>query len=254
MARYINRVKKIVTQESILIPKQYGIRIVETPELNPAYISQRDTIWTEKVEAGRKVGKEFFNGVLYRLMGVENESSPEPVLKLGHMTYADRIMKSNLSVDEIERLYGKDHVMVHCCVDAILTTTDGKVVYGVKKRSVDLKEGKLGFVSGNMNADEVKVNAFEDIFTMVMKEIGEETSIVPDRKKLSFAMLGVSNGWASFYFLYKLGIHSRDIGDIYKDDEFQSFEAMFPVDILRESRVATSDFNYSKGFLLELDI
>lgn len=232
----------------------FKIKIVGTPPLSKEYEEERNRIWISKVEEGRKVGKPFFNGELYRYMGVDNESSPEPVLRLGLMTYADRLMKTVVPIDEIESRYGSDHVMIHSCVDAIPVTTDGKIVYGVKKRSVDLVEGKVGYVSGNMNADEVRVRTFEDVYSMMMKELEEETSIHPDRKSMRFAKLGVTESWMSCYFIYELGFSSSELHRLEKDDEFDHFVAGTPEEIVNMNVPATSDFNYSKRFIQDLGL
>lgn len=223
------------------------IEIVEAPQLSSEYIVLREKIWEEKVQEWEKAGKEIFNGTLYRFMG-----TTEDTIKLSHMTYADRLVRTMLSQEEISRRFGKDHVMRNCCVDAILITTDGKIVVGIKKNSVDLVQGKLGYIGGNMNADEVEVNSFENICTMMMKEIEEESNIIPERECLSFAQLGVTDTWASFYFVYRLNVSSKNVNDIYKDDEFSQFVAMTPDEIVCADRLATEDLNLSKEWIKEV--
>ena len=57
--------------------------------------------------------------------------------------------------------------MQHCIVNAILLTSDKKIVVGVKKTSINLLQGILAYVGGNLSPDEVEVNNFEDIYTMI---------------------------------------------------------------------------------------
>lgn len=229
---------------------EYQIKVVETPPLSEEYIKFRDELYQKKLEEFQEAGKPLFNGDLYRFMGVEDSN-----VLLGHMQYADRLVRSELSVEEIERRFGKDYVMKNACVDAIMVTTDRKIVVGVKTRSVDLKQGKLGFVGGNMNADEVKVSSFEDIYTMMSKEIEEETTVVTNREKMSFLRVGVVDTWASFYFLYRLDISSKDVGTIFKDSkdkEFAELITMTSEEIKNTDRVGIGDFNLTKEWIEEV--
>lgn len=230
--------------------QEYQIKVVETPPLSEEYIKFRDELYQKKLEEFKEAGKPLFNGDLYRFLGIEDGN-----VFLGHMQYADRLVRSELSVEEIERRFGKDYVMKNACVDAIMVTTDGKIVVGVKTRSVDLKQGKLGFIGGNMNADEVQVNSFEDIYTMMSKEIEEETKVVPNREKMSFLRVGVADTWASFYFLYRLDILSEDVGTIYKDSkdkEFAELITMTPEEIKNTNRAGIGDFNLTKEWIEEV--
>ncbi len=229
----------------------YEIQIVETPPLSQEYINLREDIWQTKTSEWKEAGKELFNGKLYRYMGIE-EDNDFATIKLGLMSYSDRLVRTVLSKDEIVERFGTDYVMKNSCVDVIILTTDGKVAVGVKKNSVDLKQGKLGYIGGNMNADEVVVNSMEDIYTMMMKEIAEESSIIPERERLSFAKLGVSDMWVSFYFIYKLGLSSEEVNKIYKEGEFTEFIAMTPDEIVKTERPAISDMNFSKQWIKEV--
>lgn len=227
----------------------YEIQIVETPPLSEEYTNLREDIWKTKTSEWKEAGKELFNGALYRYMGTDDDSS---TVKLGLMSYSDRLVRTVLSKEKIIERFGTDYVMKNSCVDAIILTTDGKVVVGVKKNSVDLKQGKLGYIGGNMNADEVEVSSMEDIYKMMMKEIGEESGIIPERDRLSFAKLGVSDMWASFYFIYKLGLSSEEVNKIYKEGEFTEFITMTPDEIANTERPSISDMNLSKEWIKEV--
>lgn len=228
------------------IDTKYNIEIVDTPPVSQEYKALREKIWEEIVDKGKEAGKEFFNGQVYRLMGFDEESN---TIQLGLMQYADRMLKTKISQEEIINRFGKDYIMQHCVVDGILVTSDKKVVMGVKRNSVDLKEGKLAYIGGNMSADEVKVNSFEDMYTMMTKEIEEETSITPVRDRLSFARLVANGDFADFYFIYQLGIPSEDIGSIFKEGEFVRLEAMTPKEIVNTNKTCIKDVNQSKEWI-----
>ena len=231
------------------LDSEYNIEIVDTPKVSEEYVALREEIWGQVVEEGAKVGKEFYNGQIYRLMDYNEETK---TIQLGIMQYADRVLKSKISQEEITSRFGRDHVMQHCVVNAILQTSDKKLVVGVKKNSVDLQQGKLAYIGGNLNADEVKVSSFEDISTMMMKEIGEETDVIPQREKLSFAKLVANGNFASFYFLYQLGIPSGEITTIFKEGEFVGLETMTPEEIISTERIGIGDFNQSKSWINSL--
>jgi hypothetical protein len=224
-----------------------NIEIVETPPISKEYLQYRTQIWDETKRKWSEAGKEIFNGTLYRFMSEEGNT-----IRLGLMTYADRLVRSKISIKEIGERFGEEHIMKNCCVDLIPITTDGKVVVGVKKNSVDLKQGKLGYIGGNMNADEVAVTKFDDIKTMMITEIVEESNLIPERNKLFFSRLGVTDGWASFYFTYNLGIHSANIGSIFKGGEFNQFIAMTPGEIKNTEKRGIGDFNLSKDWIDEV--
>jgi len=231
------------------LDSDFSIEIVDTPEVSEEYKKLRDDIWEQTVEEGRQNGKEFFNGEIYRLVNFDEEGI---IIQLGIMQYSDRLLKTKISQEEIAKRFGKDHVMQHCVVNCLLLTSDKKLVVGVKRNSVDLKPGKLAYIGGNLNSDEVKVNSFEDIYTMMMKEIEEETNIVPERKQLSFAKLQANGNFASFYFLYQLGISSEEIDTIFKEGEFVKLETMTPGEIVTTDRVGITDFNQSKEWIESL--
>jgi hypothetical protein len=226
---------------------QINIQIVETPPISEEYQQYREQIWDETQRKWSKAGKDLFNGTLYRFMGKDGNT-----IRLGLMTYADRLVRSKISIQEIRRRFGVEHIMKNCCVDLIPITTDRKVVVGVKKNSVDLKRGKLGYIGGNMNTEEVSVSKFEDIYTMMIEEIKEESNIVPQRDRLSFSRLGITDAWASFYFTYNLEIHSASIGSIFKEGEFTEFVAMTPEEIKNTEKRGIGDFNLSKDWIDEV--
>jgi hypothetical protein len=231
-----------------LVP-EFNIEIVETPQVSEEYRVLREEIWQQTVEEGKQVGKEFYNGEIYRLINFDEESR---IIQFGTMQYADRLLKTKISQEEIVQRFGKDHVMQHCVVNAILVTSDKKLVVGVKKNSVDLKQGKLGYIGGNLNADEVKVNSFEDIYTMMLREIEEETNIDSQRERISFRKLVANGNFASFYFIYQLGISSEEIDTIYREGEFIKLETMTPNEIVSTDRVGITDFNQSKEWIESL--
>lgn len=226
---------------------QLRIEIVETPPLSAEYIEFRDVVWKEKVQEWSDAGKEIFNGTLYRYMGRDGNT-----IKLGLMTYADRLVRTKISVTEIEKRFGKDHVMQNCCVDLLPITTDGKIVVGIKKNSVDLHTDKLAYIGGNMNKEEVRVRDFEDVYSMMMVEISEESNIPLEREKLSFIKLGLADGWASFYFVYRLDIPSERIEELFKDGEFVRLVAMSREEIKKTDYPAVGDLNLSKDWIDEV--
>ena len=231
------------------LDSEFSIEIVNTPEVSQEYESFREEIWEQTVKEGKQVGKEFFNGEIYRLMNFDEESR---TIQLGIMQYADRLLKTKISQEEIAKRFGRDHVMQHCVANGILLTSDKKLVVGIKKNSVDLKPGKLAYIGGNLNADEVEIHTFEDIYTMMMREIGEETKINPQRERLSFARLVTNGNFASFYFLYQLDISSEEIDSIHREGEFTRLETMTPEEIEKTDRVAITDFNQSKEWVESL--
>ena len=235
--------------ETETLKTELNIDIVQTPPVSKEYEAFRDRIWTEAVEEGKSVGKDFYNGVLYRFVGYDEETQ---TVQLGLMQYSDRLLKSKISPDSIAEMFGRDHVMQHCVVNVILLTTDRRIAVGIKKNSVDLRPKKLAYIGGNLNANEVEVTKFEDIYTMMMKEIEEESSIVPEREKMDFVKLVVNGNWASFYFLYRLNLSSEEIDKIYKEGEFLEFETMTPSEIAKTERIAIGDFNDSKAWIESL--
>jgi len=229
------------------VKEEIKIEIVGTPPLSTGYKEFRAQVWSEKVEQWESVGKEVFNGTLYRYMGMDGDT-----VKLGLMTYADRLVRSEIPVSEIEDRFGTDHVMRNCTVNAIPITTDEKIIVGIKKNSVALQPFKLGYIGGNMNEDEVKVKDFEDIYSMMMVEIEEESNIQPKREKLSFEKLGVTDSWASFYFTYMLDVTSDKIGDLFKKGEFVELVSMTREDIKNNNDPAIGEFDLSKNWIEEI--
>jgi hypothetical protein len=84
---------------------------------------------------------------------------------------------------------------------------------------------------------------------MMMREIGEETSIDLQRKRLSFGKLVANGNFASFYFIYHLDISSGEIDTIYREGEFVRLETMTPDEIVKTNRVGITDFNQSKEWI-----
>ncbi len=235
---------KLNTQDS-----EYKIEIVDSPLMSEEYKAFREKIWNQMVEEGKKVGKEFYNGKICRLVAINEETR---TIQLGTMQYADRLLKTRVSLEDIGKRFGKDHIMQHCIVNAILLTSDKKVVVGVKKTSINLLQGILAYVGGNLSPDEVEVKNFEDIYTMMMTEIEEETSIIPQREKLSFSRLVANGNFASFYFTYQLDISSKELDIIFREGEFVKFEALTQEEIVNTERAGVADFDESKEWVGEM--
>ena len=85
-----------------------------------------------------------------------------------------------------------------------------------------------------------------------MTEIEEETSIIPQREKLSFSRLVANGNFASFYFTYNLGISSKEVDTIFREGEFVKFEALTPEEIVNTDRAGIADFDQSKEWVGEM--
>lgn len=228
-----------------------SIEMIPPRVLSEEYLQARDQAWEEMVEEGKRAGKNFWNGELYSFEGIRQDGMDNPTLILGKMTYADRLFKKRLNPQEIAMKFGTDHVLRHCVTGALILTADRQIVVGIKKSSVHLQEGIYGHVSGNLNADEMTITTFLDIYGFITKEMEEETAITVDPSRLFFYGISLFNSAASFDFVYRLPISSNDVDIISKDDEFQSFITLSPEEVLSSIHPSTSDFAYSKHFLLD---
>ena len=64
---------------------EYKIEIVDSPLMSEEYKAFREKIWNQMVEEGKKVGKEFYNGEICRLVAINEETK---TIQLGTMQYA----------------------------------------------------------------------------------------------------------------------------------------------------------------------
>lgn len=216
------------------------------------YQADRNKAWEELVKKGATLGKEYHNGILYRLLSVENRDGAIPTITLGLMSYADRLFKKTKPISQIKAEYGEDHVMVHCVVDAIMVTTDNHIVYGIKRLTTNLEKGKAGFIGGNLNADEVEVKSFHHIGEMMAKEIQEEAQFTPEQQRLTFVKLAITESWAAFYFLYRLPFSSHLLHQLKPNTEFEYLTSQ-PVNEFALSHVkGNSDFELGKQVVKEM--
>lgn len=236
-----------LTEEEL---KNLKIIHVEPRQLSTEYIKTRDHNWDNLVTEGKKAGKDFWNGTLYTFEKLDQTEMNNPNLYLGEMEYKDRLFKMKLGAEKIVSMYGEDHLQVHCGVSVNIITSDKKFVIGKKKASVRLVKSIYAHVSGNLNKDEIEVSNYSDLLNSIIKEIQEETAIVVDKSLLKFNQLNIFYSYFNFDFIYSLPIHSSQISQIYKDDEFESFEAVGIEEI--ESMQGTFDFEFSKRYLKNL--
>jgi hypothetical protein len=232
--------------ERVINEPEFSLQRVDSPPISPEYIQKRDKVWERRVREGAEVGKKFHNGVLYRYLG-----SDEFGIKLGLMNYSDRMFKKDMTSEEIEREFGREHNMIHCIVEVVMVTTDGKIVVGEKAMSTDLQTGRLAHVSGNMNHDEVEVNSAEDVYKMAMVEIEEEANVVPDRDKLFYVGTVQPRTYFSFNFVYLLDISSEQVDGLNKEGEFLRFKTMSVEEVLNTDQEGIPDFEDSKIWIEE---
>ncbi|MCD4811877.1 hypothetical protein K8R14_04785 [bacterium] len=224
----------------------FTVQRIESPPISPKYIQKRDNAWKRRAQEGAEVGKEFYNGVLYRYLDFD-----EGGIKLGLMSYSDRLFKKDMTTDEIEREFGDEHNMIHCIVEVVMITTDGMVVVGEKAMTTDLQKGQLAHVSGNMNHDEVEVNTSEDVFKMAMMEIEEEANVQPKREKLFFVGVVQPRTYFGFNFVYLLDISSEQVNELNKEGEFLSFKTMSLDEMVNTDQKGIADFEDSKEWIEE---
>ncbi len=213
----------------LLSEGQYNNAIIEHASVSSfpsQYIKDRNEFWDDKVKEGKKSGKKFWNGTLYTLGNIDLSNSQAPVITLGKCEYRDFAFKHTLGPDTIIEKYGKESLIKHCWVSILPVTSDGKLVCGMKDKTVRIEPDVMAYISGELNADETEVKSLNDIRDHAHKELLEESNINVTKESVKLLQIIVTRTHAEFQFMVPLKISSKEIDKVNKPGEFKKFVAM----------------------------
>lgn len=181
--------------------------------------SQIDTLWQEQIGKCHEKGEKIWDGISYRINALSKDEEGLH-MELGPIRWSKR--SPIRLVDEIHQL-DEEYWGRGVFVTALICTSDGKYIFGERKKTV-IKRTMSTTIGGILSPEEVKVDSFDDFFTMLHKEIHEEIGVTADRiiKENFLGVVYSAKADVGFIFTVTLNLSSNDINTLFQersDDE-----------------------------------
>jgi len=181
--------------------------------------SKLDALWQEQARKCHEKGEKVWDGISYRLNTLSLKDNTLNV-ELGPIRWSKR--SPIRSIDEIHQL-DEEYWGRGVFVTALICTSDGKYIFGERKKTV-IKRTMSTTIGGILSSEEVKVDSFDDFFTMLHKEIHEEIGVTADHiiKENFLGVVYSAKADVGFIFTVTLNLSSQDINTLFQkrsDDE-----------------------------------
>lgn len=142
-----------------------------TRRIDPLIENTIDQLWKAKTEGAARLGKNIYNGMLYRLNALRVEDQTL-FLDLGTLEYKTRegLLQTPGHYGLDEAFYGKS-----CYTEAAVKTSDGRYLM-VELSGKSMNDNRVDHLGGAMETTP-KIETGKDIFHSLYKELEEEAHV-----------------------------------------------------------------------------
>ena len=235
-----------------LLSKNPKVDILKNTISNKDYIDNRDIFWDSKVSIAKQNGKDLWNSPVIFFHRVNIIDDQEMIIEFRLGEYKDVLFQRELGRKEVYEKYGKDTLLNHVGIEALVITNDNKFVFGLRNNRTLLDPGALCPVTGTLSINEQKVNNFEDIVTFMGKEISEELNTAFDKNKLTFHSLNFCSKYYAFTFIYGLDVSSEEAKALYNEGEYDGTVVLTREEFVNYTKPEISSIKVYKNFVDEI--
>lgn len=215
----------MIVQFSPLELYQLSIQPVDRWERSPAYLDDREQVWTAEMEKVSARNDTMWNGEVYTLEAIIPSTGGQIALKVSTADYKDVIFRRVKGPTNLSEKYGPGYLFHFMAVECVPITEDGKFVFGIRSDWAEQGSHPVGIIGGGINKDEMEIHDFSDICRFMHKEIGEETAIQSSIEQLKLFVLVSLDVNYIFMFTLRLPVHSNQIMALHRDGEFSRLVA-----------------------------
>lgn len=139
--------------------------------IDPSIEAQLEDIWNEKVRKAEEAGKVCYNGISYRLNGMQ-EKDGKVLIDFGTFEY--KVRDGLIAIPEYFNL-SEEYYRKGCFTTASIKTSDDLYLM-VELSGKSMNENSIDLVGGIMETD-TEMNTGTDVFKSFYKELAEEVGV-----------------------------------------------------------------------------
>lgn len=229
--------------------KNIHIQFRERKNLTEEYVNERELIWNNRIAETEKLGKNFWNGIIYsvdRFLQIDDRNIH---IVLSSCEFKDVVFNIKKGIPYIIEKYGISNLSEYITLDCIPVTKDGKFVFGIRNNNTNVNSGSIGLIGGTANRDEMEINSKTDLSNFMIKEIEEETLVKVKQDKLKLYSINQFNGKYEFLYKLNLDIDSKRICEIHRNEEFAETVCLTAEEVLDYNGTMLDAFKYAKSYI-----